>query len=103
MLRLSPSLWLCAVTVTSLSGCGRRVAEAECLQLLDHYTEALVREERPEATAEQIAEMKSAARHGARFDPSFEFDRCSAKVTRRQFECAMAAPDVNAIERCLVL
>jgi hypothetical protein len=95
--RLAPLLLLLA------PGCGRRVSEAECVSLLDRYTEALARQENPEASPESIARMKDAARVRARHDERFDFARCSAEVSRRQYDCAMSAFGVDAMERCLVL
>jgi hypothetical protein len=103
MLRLSLHLAAAFAVLASTTGCGRRLAEAECVQMLDRYTELLVRDEHPEVTPERLAEFRAAARHRARHDAVFEFDRCPAEVSRRQYDCAMAASDVNALERCLIL
>lgn len=91
-------LWL----ALAATGCEKPLAEEECLQLLDRYTEFLVREEDPKATPQQVAHDQEAARAAARTNPSFEFATCARKVRRRSFECAMTAPSVDAIERCLV-
>jgi hypothetical protein len=99
--RVRRVLWLVAAT-SWLSGCQKPLAEEECLQLLDRYTEFLVREEDPKASPQQVAHDQAAARTAARTDPQFEFSSCSRKVKRRSFECAMTAPSVDAIERCLV-
>ena len=86
----------------AVAGCEKPLGEEECLQLLDRYTEFLVREEDPKATPQQVAHAQEAARTTARTNPAFEFATCSRKVRRRSFECAMTAPTVDDIERCLV-
>lgn len=92
---------MCALLV--LTGCGKRLSEAECETLLDHYTAKLVGSEYPNPSPFLIAEKQRLARELAHQDPKFEFDRCDNDVSRRQFECAMAAMDVDSIERCLTL
>jgi hypothetical protein len=96
------ALALTAWLSLAFAGCEKPVGEEECLLLLDRYTEFLVREEDPKATPQQVAHGQEAARTAARTNPEFEFATCSRKVRRRSFECAMTAPSVDAIERCLV-
>jgi hypothetical protein len=62
----------------------------------------LVREEEPAATPERVAQVLEQARRVAEKDPRFEMAACPDRVPRRSFECAMSAPSVDAIERCLV-
>jgi hypothetical protein len=95
---------LCLVAWFSLAaaGCEKPLVEEECLQLLDRYTEFLVREEDPKATPQQVAHDQEAARTAARTNPAFEFAACPSKVRRRSFEGAMTAPSVDLIEHCLV-
>jgi hypothetical protein len=83
--------------------CGRPVDDRECRALLDRYTEFLVREENPGATPARVAHDQEAARTAALRDPKFEFSECSRRVSRRAYECAMNAPNVDAMERCLIL
>ena len=85
-----------------LGACAEPATEAECVRLLDHYTERLVVEETPAATAEQIAEKQAAARKLARSDSRFGFGDCPRRVSRGSYQCAIDAPSVDAIERCLV-
>lgn len=89
------------VSALTLSGCGRSLEPAECQHLLDHYTELLVLEENPGATPERVAHDQERARAVARKDPRFDFKNCTRKVSRGDFECAMSAPTVDAVERCL--
>jgi hypothetical protein len=94
---------LIGATFLALTSCGKRLSDVECDTLLDHYTSKLVTNENPDASPFAIAEKQRLARELAHRDAKFEFDRCDNQVSRRQFDCAMAAMDVDAIERCLTL
>jgi hypothetical protein len=81
-------------------GCGKRLDHAECDALLDRYTELLVRSDRQATTAAELVKLQAAARTRAAHDPSFA--QCSSRVSRRAFECAMAAENVDRLEQCLL-
>ena len=100
MLRLIPLLTAAVAFVTS--GCSEPLSVKECERLLDHYTERLVRDERPRSTVRQVQEKQALARQLAKENPVFEFSSCSDKVSRSQFSCAMAAVNVNGVEQCLM-
>jgi hypothetical protein len=85
-----------------LAACQKPLSDTECERLLYRYTEMLVREEQPSATPEEIAHAVEQARRAAAEDPRFEMAECPQRVPRRQFECAMNAPSVDAVERCLI-
>ena len=91
------TLALCALV---FGGCSKRLSEAECTALLDRYVEKLVGSDRPGTTAGELFELKAKTRETAARDPAFA--ECSAKVSRRQFECAMSAKDVDHMEICLM-
>jgi hypothetical protein len=82
--------------------CGRPVAEDECRTLIERYTELLVKEEEPTATPERVARAQTEVHAAAEKNPQFQLSECSKKVSRRDYECAMHAGSVDAIERCLV-
>ncbi len=96
-------LSLCVLSLCLLSSCSEPLSNDECERLLDHYTERLMRDESPDVSLSKIAEKQEQARKLAKEDPLFEFERCSDKVSRSQFDCAMAAGNVNGIEQCLML
>jgi hypothetical protein len=81
-------------------GCSRPLDADECNQLLDHYTELLAKSLNPGISDEEILRMQKEARAKAAGDP--EFARCSSKLSRRQWECAMKAPSADDVERCLL-
>ena len=95
------SLWVAALV--TLPGCGKKLQLTECQALLGRYTELLVREENPGVTAEQVDGRVREAHRAAVDLEVFEFERCPDEVKRRQFDCAMEAPNVDGIERCLIL
>lgn len=82
------------------SGCGKRLQTSECEQLLDHYVELLLRDDRPKSSAGEVLRLQQEARKKAQRDP--EFAECSSRVSRRSFECAMQAQDANRLEQCLL-
>lgn len=82
------------------SGCGKRLARSECEQLLDHYVELLLREDRPKSNAGEVLRLQQEARKKAARDPAFA--QCPERVSRSSFECAMAAEDANRVEQCVL-
>jgi hypothetical protein len=84
----------------TLGGCGRRLSEAECGALLDRYTELLVRSDREGTSAGDLHKLQEAARARASRDPDFR--ACSDRVSRRAFDCAMAAENVDRLEQCML-
>ncbi len=97
MLRLS--LAVLAVSFAA-AGCGRRLSPDECGVLLDHYTERLLRSQNPNLSDEEVSRAEREAR--AKAAGNAEFFECTNKVSRRQWECAMKAPNPDAIEQCLL-
>ena len=83
-----------------VQACGKPLSQAECDQLLDHYTELLLQAYRPESTGRQRITARASARAKARHDPAFL--QCSHKVSRAAFECAMRADNPDALEQCLL-
>jgi len=91
-----------ALALSGALGCQKALDERDCERLIDHYTELLVLEENPGATPVQVALEMDEARALARKDPRFELAQCGEKVSRSSYDCAMAAPSVDAIERCMM-
>lgn len=87
-------------SVLVLSGCGKTVTEDECTQLLDHYTDKVIEQARPSTRQGERRQLMERTRKAAALDP--EFAECSSRVSRRAFECAMAAHNADQIERCLL-
>lgn len=85
---------------SALIACAPGPSPDECNQLLDHYTELLVRQEKRDATDDEVARARSDARAKAAADRNFA--QCGTKLSHRQWECAMKAPSVDDVERCLL-
>lgn len=98
MLRLIRILTL--LGVAQCCACARPLSADECTQLLDHYTTLLAHSKDSPVRPEQVEEVVAQARRKASRDP--EFSQCTVKVSRRQWTCAMAAPTVDAVEKCLL-
>jgi hypothetical protein len=88
------------VAALSLTGCGKPLSQTECAALLDRYTELLVRSDREGTSAGDLLKLQEAARERARNDPDFK--ACSSRVSRRAFECAMTAENVDRLEQCML-
>lgn len=88
-----------ALALALLGGCGRRATPADCDALLERYVELLVRQEDPGARPGDVAQAKNMARAKAAVDP--EFQRCPHAVRQRDVVCALGAPNVDELEKCL--
>jgi hypothetical protein len=62
--------------------------------------ELLIRQEDPGARQDDIAEAKSQARVKAAVDPAFL--RCTREVRKKNVACALAAPNVDELEKCML-
>jgi hypothetical protein len=86
--------------ILAVTGCGKPLTDEECTQLLDRYTEKVIDQARPKAGQAERSELVLEARQKAALDP--EFAECSRRVSRKEFDCAMAAGNADQIERCLM-
>jgi len=93
------SLASLGVAVSLLGAC-KPLSGPECDGLFDRYAELLLRADRPETEGRERLELRARALQAAHQDP--HFGTCSRDVSRRQYECAMAAADVDTFERCLM-
>ena len=89
-----------ALLLLLASGCGKRLAANECHELLDHYVELLLRDDRPSSSGGEILRLQQEARKKAERDPAFL--ECRAKVSRKSFDCAMEAQNADRLEQCLL-
>ncbi|HEX2882072.1 MAG TPA: hypothetical protein VHO25_21280 [Polyangiaceae bacterium] len=91
-----------AVVAVSSSSCAKALSDDDCNALLDRYTELLAKSQNAQMPAQRISELQERARELARNEPAYEFADCAQRVSRRHFECAMQAPSVDEMERCLI-
>jgi len=86
--------------VSSGAGCSPPLEQSECVALLDHYVEVLLKSDSPDTSPQVRLRLKEEARAKAARDPAFA--ECSARVSRGQFECAMRASNPDGLEQCLL-
>lgn len=91
---------LTSLCVLLCCACGKPPTSEECNALLEHYVELLVNSDRPGTSAAELQKLQSQAREKAKADA--EFRACSGRVSRRAFDCAMGAPNVDILEQCLL-
>ncbi|MEZ4370903.1 MAG: hypothetical protein R3B07_08755 [Polyangiaceae bacterium] len=68
--------------------------------MLDRYVGFLMQSQDPEVPFEEVRKKQREARVKAESNP--EFSACTDKVSRKQYECAMQAPNADRLEQCLV-
>jgi hypothetical protein len=83
-----------------MPACSEPLTPDECSQLLDKYTQLLVRQKNAAVTEEELVKARRDARSKAA--ASRDFSKCGTKLSRRQYRCAMSAPSVDEMERCLL-
>lgn len=88
------------LSLVPLTGCQPALSQTECLELLDRYVELLVESDNPDTAALDRFKLKAEARTKANRDPAFA--KCSDRVSRSQFDCAMKASNPDGLEQCLL-
>jgi hypothetical protein len=88
-----------AVALASGAACKPKASASECDQLLERYAELVVTERFTDAGADQIKTEREREKSEARGDDAFK--NCSSEVSHAEFECAMHAPNADALEKCL--
>ena len=90
---------LAAGAVSGLGGCKKKVSQAQCDQLLDHFAELVVKERYADAGPEAIAAERARERQEAK--NADEFRNCPTEVQANEHECAMHAQSSDALIKCL--
>lgn len=91
---------LCLFAILPITACASSLTPAECDHLLEHYVELLVRSDRPDVSGEELGRMKREARRKGASDPHFR--SCTREVSRKQYECAVAADSADKLEQCML-
>jgi hypothetical protein len=95
------SCLLLVAMLTSLAGttsCKGKVSQKQCDELLDRFSELVVKERFPDAGAEVIAAERTRERSEAKGD---EFKNCTSEVQANEHACAMKAASSEALIKCL--
>jgi hypothetical protein len=92
--------WMTVLVACCTPACHERPSNDECLELIDRYTEKLLRANDPDLPESEVVRLQREARVRAEDDP--QLLRCRRDVSRHEYECAMQAPTVDAMEKCLL-
>jgi hypothetical protein len=98
--RRVPRLTRVVVGAALCVACDAPIGAVDCERLLDRYTELGARQVKGELRADELRALGERARALAAQDARFA--ECPRRISRRQLDCALAAPDVDAFERCLL-
>jgi len=91
VLVLAPSLML--------TGCKKKISQAQCEQMIGHFAELVVKERHADAGPEAIAAERARERQEAQ--NTDEFRNCTSQVQTNEHECAMQAETSDALIKCL--
>ena len=97
--------WLVHAGLVSLlplatASCGQPPNAAECVALLDRYVSLLATSDRPTISETELIRLRQEARELSAQNPAFR--DCPARVSRRQLDCALSAPNADRFEQCLL-
>jgi len=85
--------------LAALGGCKRKITQAQCEELLDHFAELVVKERFPDAGADVIAaERRRERQEAAHAD---ELKNCASEVQVDEHACALRAQTSDAMLKCL--
>jgi hypothetical protein len=83
----------------SSTSCKRKVSQTQCDQLLDRFSELVVKERMPDAGADALAAERVRERGEAKNDDAFK--NCTSEVQADEHACAMKAVTSEALIKCL--
>lgn len=87
-----------SLSVAALGGCKKKVSAKQCDELLDRFSELVVKEHFPDAGPEQVAAERTRERAEAKGD---ELKNCTSEVQPEEHACAMKATTSEALIKCL--
>lgn len=82
------------------ASCGEPPNAAECVALLDRYVSLLATSDRPTISETELIRLRQEARELSAKNPAFR--DCPARISRRQLDCALSAPNADRFEQCLL-
>ena len=88
-----------AATAGSTVSCKKKVSQKQCDELLDRFSELVVKERMPDAGAEALAAERVRERSEAKGDDAFK--NCTSEVQVDEHACAMKAASSEALIKCL--
>jgi hypothetical protein len=81
------------------TSCKRKVSQKQCDELLDRFSELVVKERMPDAGADALAAERVRERDEAKTDDAFK--NCTSEVQVDEHACAMKAATSEALIKCL--
>jgi hypothetical protein len=84
---------------SGLGACKKKVTQAQCDQLLDHFAELVVKERFADAGPDAIATERDRERQEAK--RADEFKNCTSEVQANEHDCAMKAQTSDAVIKCI--
>ena len=98
--RLGGALLLVAgiAALGTAASCKKKVSSKQCDELLDRFSELVVKEHFPDAGPEVIATERARERAEAKGD---ELKNCTSEVQPEEHACAMKAASSEALIKCL--
>ncbi|MDB4933098.1 MAG: hypothetical protein JWP87_70 [Labilithrix sp.] len=86
------------LVVLSPAACKGKVSQKQCDELLDRFSELVVKERFPDAGPEVVNAERTRERAEAKGD---EFKNCTSEVQANEHACAMKAASSEALIKCL--
>ncbi len=87
-----------------VAACSKPPSEADCRAMLDRYVDMTIDGDSEIASAPESARpaLHETKKDRKREEPAYKasLDRCTHEVSRREWECAMKAPNPNQWEAC---
>ncbi len=96
---------LVVISATLLGGCRGKVTHAECMEMLDRYVDMSIAADpslaglTPQQAAD-VRDMKKAVKKGEKSYVRVE-QQCEREISRKEYDCAMKAPNPNEWEACI--
>ena len=83
----------------SMASCRKKVSSKQCDELIDKFSELVVKERFADAGPEVVAAERTRERNEAKSDDAFK--NCTSEVQANEHECAMKAASSEALIKCL--
>jgi hypothetical protein len=95
----------CALSLLLVAACQKKIQPDECDKMLDRYIDMVVAADPatknlPPEQASAVREMKKAVKK-AEASYSHVQTKCASDVTRKEYDCAMAAKNADEWEACI--
>jgi hypothetical protein len=96
---------LVALSLSTLPACQKKIQPDECAKMLDRYIDMVVAADPatknlPPAQASAVREMKKAVKKAEASYVRVQ-SQCASEVTRKEYDCAMAAKNADEWEACI--